>query len=142
MSWLDDRVIQYVYTNGIDEVVIEAPVSEEVPLAPKGYKYKGFLPYKLNLVTRVQFVQNGRVGYRIDLGDGKQLYRSATREKYEHTIGNTGSDAFKEAKRQGKPIDTVETVFEKKYGAAVKEAKDKKYAAANKKFKSILKGEK
>jgi len=139
MSWLDDRVVQYLYSNGIDEVVLEASVAEDRPRAPKGYTYKGLLPYKLNLLTKVQFVQNGRIGYKIDTGSGKPLYRSATRERYEHVMGNTGAEAFREAKRQGYKIDTNETVFDKKYGAAVKELKAKKSAEKEKKFRSTIK---
>ena len=126
MSWLDERIIRYVYTNGTEDIVLEAKASEDAPPAPEGYTYNGFLPDKTNLMTRVQFVQNGRIGYRIDVGDGKQIHRSATRERYEHVIGNTGSDAFKEAKRQGHPIDTTKTVFEKKYGKAISELKSKR----------------
>ena len=138
MSWLNDRIIKYVFSNGDEEIILEAKASEDRPPTPEGYTYNGFLPEKTNLMTRVQFTQNGRIGYRIDIG-GKQIYRSATRERYEHTIGNTSSQAFAEAKKQGRPRDTTETVFDKKYGKAVKELKAKKDADTIKKLKTAMK---
>ena len=141
MSWLDNRTIEYLFTNGDEKIIIEGTASD-IPEAPEGYTYAGFKPDKTCLMTRVQYVQNGRVAYRIDVGNGKQIHRSATRERYEHVIGNTGNDAFREAKRQGKPIDTTETVFEKKFGAAIKEVKAKKYAKATEGLKAVLKGDK
>ena len=42
-------------------------------------------------MIRVKFDKNGYVGYKIDMGNEKKLYRSATRENYEHQMGNTPS---------------------------------------------------
>jgi len=113
MGWLESRILQYVYTNGKDEIVIEASAKEERPPEPKGYRFKEILPYKLNLMTKVQFEQNGRVAYRIDLGNGKPVYRSASRERYEHAAGNIGADRLKEAKRQKEDIKLNESVYTK-----------------------------
>lgn len=142
MSWLDERIIQYLYKKDDEQMIIEAKASEEVPEAPSGWTYVGFVPDKLFLMTKVQFVQNGRIGYRIDVGNGQQIYRSATRERYEHVVGNTGAEQSKEMKRQGVPIEYNKTVFEKKYGEAVAKGKKEKAAAVEKKFKSIIKGDK
>ena len=121
MGWLSDRTIQYLYSNGEDEVIIEASAEEGPPQAPEGYHYKGFLPDKVNLMTKVQFEQNGRIGYKISVGDGKHIYRSATREKYEHTVGNTSRSKLTEKKQELGSLN--ESVYSKSYGEAVKGGK-------------------
>ena len=140
MGWLDERLIKYLYSNDKEEIIIEAPAGGEIPPAPKGYKYKGFAPDKTYIMTRVQFEQNGRIGYRIDVGDGKQLYRSATREQYEHKVGNIGADRYKEAKRQGEDLKINDSVYAKAYGEKVKEAEKKKTEKFQRGLKKILKG--
>jgi hypothetical protein len=139
MGWLSDRIVQYVYSDGEEEIIIEAKASDEVPPAPKGYKYKGFLPEKVNLMTKVQFEQNGRVGYKVSLGDGKHLYRSATREKYEHIVGNTPSSKLKSMGRGGEG-SMNESVYTKSYGEAVKKTEKANVDKHNRNLKKILKG--
>lgn len=140
MGWLSDRIIQYIFSNGEDELIIEAKASDPEPEPPKGYKYKGFVPEKNNLMTRVRYDQNGRVAYRIDVGGGKQIHRSATREHYEHMIGNTGSAKIAEAKRQGYKMGSNESQYTKAYGEKVKAAEKQRMETKNREFKKILKG--
>jgi hypothetical protein len=143
MGWLDERIIQYHFSKDDDDIIIEAPASKPRPEAPDGYKYEGMLPYKTNLMTKVQFEQNGRIGYRIDVGDGKQIYRSATREKYEHTIGNMGTHQYKKEKAQGAVDERLnESKYTKAYGEAVKKKKKENMDMHNRNLKKILKGEK
>lgn len=37
---------------------------------------------------RIAIDGNGRKGYKMDMGNGKKVVRSSTRERYEHQIGN------------------------------------------------------
>ena len=140
MAWLEDRTIQYHFSKKGDDIIIEAPASEPRPETPKGYIYKGMLPFKMNLMTKVQFEQNGRIGYRIDVGDGKQIYRSATREKYEHTVGNTGREKYREAKRQGTKIEENKSIYTKAYDKKVEKHKKDTTAMHTRNLTKILKG--
>ena len=54
--------------------------------------------------VKISLDANGYKGYRINLGDGRKVARSATREKYEHQIGNTAA---------GKASPKTATVFTK-----------------------------
>lgn len=136
MSWLDDRLISYVFSNGLEEIIIEAPSSDERPQAPRGYTYKGFLPEKVNLMTKVGYEQNGRKGYKVDVGTGRPIYRSATRERFEHQQGNTG-DA---QRKRGEAPKANESVYTKGYGAHVKEQKKAEKARHVRNLTKILKG--
>src|SRR5208283_1722601 len=65
---------------------------------------------------KIKFDQNGRVGFKYDMGGGKQFRRSATREQHEHILGSrTNADIRKmgNAKSEG--------VYTKEFGRAVKE---------------------
>lgn len=68
---------------------------------------------------RVKYEQNGRVAYKYDLGDGKKVHRSATREKYEHNLGSRGSRDLKDM-----GTDKNKSVYTKEYGRVV-ESKEK-----------------
>lgn len=58
---------------------------------------------------RVKFDNNGRVGFKYDMGNGKQTYRSATRESYEHNLGNKSEKILKEmGNDKGKSVYTKE----------------------------------
>lgn len=138
MGWLSDRTIQYLYSNGEDEVIIEATAEEGPPQAPKGYVYRGFLPDKVNLMTKVQFEQNGRIGYKISVGDGKHVYRSATRERYEHTVGNTSQSKLREKQQELGSLNN--SVYSKSYGEAVKKTEKENLEKHNRNLKKILKG--
>jgi len=141
MGWLESRVVQYVFINDKgDEKILEAKASEDRPEAPKGYKYKGFVPEKVEIMTKVQYEQNGRLAYRIDVGNGKHIHRSASRERYEHAAGNIGADRYKEAKRQGEDLKLNESAYTKQYGEKVKKAEKDKMDTHNRNLKKILKG--
>ena len=141
MGWLDKRVIEYMYFKDNDYIILEAPASEDRPPTPAGYRYGGMVPYKMNLMTKVQFEQNGRIGYRIDVGDGKQIYRSATREKFEHRAGNMGAHQFKREKEQGMDNTRLsESAYTKAYGEKVKKVKKETAAMHTRNLKKILKG--
>ena len=141
MGWLDERIIQYLYSSDDEDIVIEAPASEKRPETPKGYKYQGMLPYKINLMTKVQYEQNGRQAYKIDVGDGKHIYRSATREKYEHNAGNMGLHQYNKEKAQGTDMSKLtESKYTKAYDAKVKQSKKDTTAMHNRNLTKILKG--
>lgn len=137
-------MIQYLYVNEAGaEQILEFQAKDDPPDEVDGYKRKYALPYKdYNLMTKVQFEQNGRIGYRIGLGDGKSLYRSATKERYEHMVGNTGASKIAEAKRQGYKLGSTDSVFTKSYGEKVRDAKKANFEMHNRNLKKILKGEK
>lgn len=135
MSWIEDRLIRYLYRNEAgEEMVLEAPAKDEIPPPPEGYSYVGFLPEKTGIMTRVQYEQNGYKAYKIDVGDGKNIYRSAAREKYEHTMGNTASSKYKD-------IKSHDNVYSKSYQKHVNEKKKKTEAMHVHNLKKIFKGE-
>jgi putative FmdB family regulatory protein len=72
-------------------------------------------------MIRVKFDQNGRIGYKHDMGDGKKTYRSATREQYEHTIGNK---PLKDV--QGSGGDKAKSVYTKEYDRHVRKQEKEK----------------
>lgn len=134
MGWLSERTIQHLYSNGEEEIIIEAAAADDVPKAPKGFKYKGFAPDKCSIMTKVQYEQNGRVAYKVDVGDGKHIHRSATRERYEKALGNTSGATTAKVK--------PESVYTKAYGEKVKEQQKQTMAMHNRNLKKILKGDK
>ena len=83
---------------------------------------------------RVKFDQNGRIGYKYDMGNGKQQIRSATRENYEHNLGNRTK---KDLKEMG--TDRNKSVYTKEYDRHVRSTEKQKVEKANKELKSILK---
>lgn len=137
-------MIQYLYVSEAgEEVVHEFQASEDPPDEIDGFKRKHALPFKdFNLMSKVQFEQNGRIGYKVSIGNGKHLYRSATKERYDHMVGNTGASAIREAKRQGYKMGSTDSVFTKSYDQKVKEAKKENFAHHNRQLKKILKGDK
>lgn len=133
MGWLEERIIQHLYSNGEDQIVIEAKACDDPPPPPDGYVYKGFAPDKMNLMTKVQYEQNGRVAYRIDIGDGKFIHRSATRERYERQIGNTaGADNARKTEQK--------SVYTKAYAEAVEKKKKENLAMHERNLKKIISG--
>jgi putative FmdB family regulatory protein len=82
---------------------------------------------------RVKLDNQGRIGYKYDMGTGKQTYHSATRENYEHNIGNK---SLKDLQSMGS--DKSKSVYTKEYGKAVAKAEKNK----TERLKRILKGEK
>jgi putative FmdB family regulatory protein len=68
---------------------------------------------------KIKYDQNGRVGFKYDLGDGKKFHRSATREQHEHTVGNRTT---KDLQKMGN--DKAKSVYTKDYQRHV-DAKEK-----------------
>lgn len=141
MGWLEDRIVQYLYSDGEEDIVIEAKASDEVPPAPEGFTYKGIVPDRDLFMTKVQFERNGRVGYSINVGNGtsKPFTRSATRERYEHMVGNTGADAHKYAKERGYSVDYNKSVLTKPYSKFVEKREKEKLQTHERNLKKIMK---
>lgn len=83
---------------------------------------------------RVKFDQNGRVGYKYDMGDGKKQVRSATRENYEK---NALSRTAKDFKEMG--ADRNRSIYTKEYDRHVRSKEKEKLAQANQTFKQSVK---
>ena len=83
---------------------------------------------------RIKFDNQGRIGYKNDLGDGKQTYRSATREQYEHNLGNRSAQGLKDM-----GSDKSKSVYTKEYARAVDKAEKNKKARFMKQFKERVK---
>jgi hypothetical protein len=133
MSWLDDRIIQYLYLDARGaEVIVEFPSSQDAPdpYTAHGHVYKKvrMLPFKTNLTFRVQFERNGLIAYKYDSGDGKPRTVSATRENYEHNIGNTSNAKLKEMKDKGELSRAAPSITTKGYKETYKKVKAKKGA--------------
>lgn len=105
MSWLGDRMIQYLYKGPHgEEAVFEFPAHADAPEILKtsddgDFKKVKMLPYKTNLTFVTVFDRNGTVGYRIDSGNGKPRTVSATRLQYEKTVGNMSSSKLLDMKK-------------------------------------------
>jgi len=67
---------------------------------------------------KVTFDKNGRKGVKVDLGNGKQIHRSATRERWEHNAGNMTAEQYK---KNGSEVN--ESVYTKRYAEVKKEEK-------------------
>lgn len=118
MGWLDERKVDYLYRREDGtEFVIQLNASEEAPAKMGTGSLVHMLPFELGGYTRVQFERNGRIGYEYKQSDGKKRIVSATREKYEHNIGNMGSKALKESGTRKN-----ESVYTKSYGNKVEKA--------------------
>lgn len=122
MSWLAERTTLCIYKHPEtgDEVYWEG-IWEERPDHLDGYLYAGFAPDQVNLTVRSQFERNGRIGYNYNLGNGRKFIRSATREKYEHNLGNLSAA---ERKKQGNSI--ADSVYSSSFKRAIKDEKAKR----------------
>jgi putative FmdB family regulatory protein len=85
---------------------------------------------------RVKYEQNGRIGFKYDMGNGKKTHRSATRENYEHLGGSRSSKDF-----HSMGADKNRSVLTKRYDEHVKNTEKTKLARANHEAKKILKGD-
>jgi hypothetical protein len=134
MSWLKDRTIQYLYRNTRGhEIILEFVASEDPPdywtgATDSEYKRIQMLPYKTNLTFKTSFDINGTVGYKYDSGTGKPRIVSATRENYEHNVGNTGGDRYKELKERGHVSRMAPSITTKGYKETFKKVQAKKGA--------------
>lgn len=128
MSWLDDRIIQYLYRSPKGtETIIDFPADKDPPDFINGnWKRIEMVPYKTNLTFKVQFERNGTVGYKYDTGNGKPRVVSATRENYEHNVGNTGNDRVKELKSRGDISRMAPSITTKGYKETFKKVQSKK----------------
>jgi hypothetical protein len=132
MSWLNDRKIQYLYRNTRGhEIVLEFQATEDPPEYFTGatdseYKRVQMIPYKTNLTFKTVFERNGTVGYKYDNGDGRPRVVSATRENYEHNVGNTGGERVKELKKRGHISRMAPSITSKGYKETFKKVQDKK----------------
>lgn len=130
MGWLGDRLIKYLYINAVgDELIIEVPAKKDPPDDVDGYKRKHALPFKTNLTFRIQFERNGLVAYKYDQGDGKPRIVSATRENYEHNMGNTGGDQLRKMKAKGELSRTAPSITTKGYKDTLKKVQEKRKGA-------------
>mgnify|MGYP000119551025 CR=1 FL=1 len=114
MSWLDDRTTVCIYRHPDGTEEYWEGRFEDRPETLDGAVYVGFTPDKLNSTIRIRFDNNGRIGYRYNLGNGKVAIRSATRERYEHMAGNTPASQAK-----AKSEDMGKSVYTKEYQRAV-----------------------
>lgn len=133
MSWLDDRKITYLYRTADGEALeLDYHAKQTAPdqLEFEGHLYKRIqmLPYKTNLTIRTQFERNGTVGYKYDQGDGRPRTVSATRENYEHNVGNTSGDRVKELKGRGHISRMAPSITTKGYKETFKKVQAKKGA--------------
>lgn len=73
---------------------------------------------------RIAIDGNGRKGYKMDMGNGKKVVRSVTRERFEHEGGNRGGKEFE--KDRSKMRALTQSVYTKEYGRKVEaEQKEK-----------------
>jgi hypothetical protein len=131
MSWLENRIIQYLYRDPTgEEIVLEFSAKQDPPdlyeLEGRVYKRSHALPYKTNLTFKIQFERNGLVAYKYCTGDGKPRIVSATRENYEHNMGNTGGDKLRELKAKGELHRAAPSITTKGYKDAFKKVQAKK----------------
>lgn len=89
---------------------------------------------------RLAIDANGRKGYKMDMGNGKQVIRSATRERYEHEGGNRGGKQFIEDRT--KVRDVTQSVYTKEYGRKVEAEKKEKMNTLTKAITAMQKGQK
>ena len=79
---------------------------------------------------RIAIDGNGRKGYKMDMGNGKQTVRSSTREQYEHRAGNMPVEKLK-----GNVKSTSESVYTKAYSEHLQKEENTKKAKFLKEFK-------
>lgn len=129
MSWLSDRMIQYLYRHPCgDEIIREYPASEEAPETWGSYERIEMLPFKTNLTLKIQFERNGLVAYKYDTGNGKPRIVSATREQYEKNVGNMSGDKLRQLKKEGRLSEISKSVTTKGYKETYKKVQEKKGA--------------
>jgi hypothetical protein len=134
-DWLKERPLQHLYRDLTgEEIIVELPASVDRPnlheAAGHIYEYVETLPDKSMMHTiRSQFVRNGHVGYEYKLPGGQRFTRSATRENWEHNLGNLSQ------KRQGELGTKVsETVYTPKIQNIV----EKRERAKKEKLKTAM----
>jgi hypothetical protein len=89
---------------------------------------------------RIAIDGNGRKGYKMDMGNGKKVVRSATRERYEHEAGNRNSQELTDT--PGKMREHTKSVYTKEYGRKVEAEKKEKMKNLEKAIVAIKQGEK
>jgi hypothetical protein len=122
-DWLQERPITYIYKlpDGT-ETYLTLAAKFDPPETHEGGTYAGYLPDKIHMTFKISYEQNGRAAYKYDTGNGKPRYVSATRERYEKVMGNTGNDKLKTMKAQEK----TQTVYSRGFEKHLKEQKEKK----------------
>lgn len=97
----------------------------------------GIAEYRVGMpgYFKVKYDQHGRVGYKYDLGNGKTIHRSASRENHEH---NLGSRSEKDLKTMGN--EKGKSVYTKEYQGHVDKQEKTKKEIREKKTKELLKG--
>jgi putative FmdB family regulatory protein len=113
--------------------------SEERPDQVECGHCTGLADYRVGMpaMFRVKFDQNGRVAYKYDMGNGKTQIRSATRERYEHNLGNRTTKDFKEMGQ-----DKNRSVYTKQYDRHVRGAEKEKQQRVEKTLKEMAKSSK
>ena len=89
---------------------------------------------------RIAIEGNGRKGYKMDMGNGRKVVRSATRERYEHEGGNRPSAQY--AKDPTKVREITQSVYTKEYGRKVAAEKKEVVSKLETAVKAIGRGEK
>jgi len=96
-DWLKERPLFHLYRDVTgEEIILELPANIDRPnlhkLADHTYEFVETLPDKSMCHTiRTQFVRNGHIAYEYKLPGGQRFTRSATRENWEHNLGNLGA---------------------------------------------------
>lgn len=75
---------------------------------------------------KIGYEQNGRKAVQVNMGNGKKVHRSVTREQFEHKAGNMGGKEYREKNLLDKR-KINESVYTKGYQEHLK--KEKKNAA-------------
>jgi hypothetical protein len=83
------------------------------------YVYAGFVPDRLNLMTKITFEKNGRKGLRVKNSDGKQWVRSMSKENY---MNGKGTESVLTKGCREKSDKVKEQIVRKKYQGLIKGA--------------------
>lgn len=110
----------------------ERPPTVSCSLCSKDAEYRVSSPGHF----RISVEGNGRKGYKTDMGNGRKVVRSETRERYEHRLGNTPDAEIKK-----NPNALTESAYTKRYAEKVKVETKEKNDKAMRQFKQIMKGE-
>lgn len=90
------------------------------PENPKQCEYMGSSPRQVNIMTKVIFEKNGRIGIKTTLADGKQTVRSMSKEKSIQMVER--GEAIDKVTKKRKSTDSVYTpAYKKKIDADKKE---------------------
>ena len=111
---------------------------DEVPCFTEGCDSMASYIVSAPAFFRIKFDAGGRIGYKVDSGNGKIQYRSATREKYEHTIGNRSEKDLKAMA----PSEKSQSVYTKEYDKHVRAKEKETLDKANRELVKVIKGEK